>query len=354
MTTNTMTTSTLPATSFTLPPGHEATEPPERRGVTRDGVRLLVARPGQVEHRHFRDLAEFLEPGDLVVVNTSATLPAAFDAVRATGERVPVHLSTVLDDDTWVVEVRRRDGHGPDDRATRGQLLHLPGGVQLDLIDAYPDASATTSRLWRADVTPPTDAARYLSGHGRPITYDYLRGQYSLADYQTVYATEPGSAEMPSAGRPFTETLLVRLMARGVTVAPIILHAGVSSPEAHEPPLPERFHVPEVTARLVNSAHAAGKRVIAVGTTVVRALESAATADGDAQPSRGWTSLVLGPDRAARIVGGLVTGLHDPAASHLLLLEAIAGPDLIQAAYEAAVDRGYLWHEFGDSTLLLP
>jgi S-adenosylmethionine:tRNA ribosyltransferase-isomerase len=348
-----MTTMTLPATTFTMPPGHEATEPPERRGLTRDGIRLLVARPGHVEHRHFHDLAELLEPGDLLVVNTSATLPAAVEGYRA-GEQLPVHVSTTLDDGAWVVEVRRRDGHGPDDRAARGQRLDLPGGVRLRLVEPYPDAGAATSRLWRADVTPVTNPVPYLAGHGRPITYDYLRGHYPLADYQTVYATEAGSAEMPSAGRPFTESLLIRLMARGVTVAPIVLHAGVSSQEPHEPPMPERFAVPAVTARLAESTRAAGRRVIAVGTTVVRALESATTPAGHVRPESGWTSLVLGPDRPARVVDGLITGLHAPDASHLLVLEAIAGPELVRAIYDAAVDGSYLWHEFGDSTLLLP
>lgn len=169
-----------------------------------------------------------------------------------------------------------------------------------------------------------------------------------------MYATVPGSAEMASAGRPFTAPLLVRLMARGITAAPIVLHAGVSSPEAHEPPGAERFSVPEATARLVNTVRAAGARVVAVGTTVVRALESAATEEGFATASSGWTDLVLGPGRPARVVTGLVTGLHAPEASHLLLLEAVTGAGLVASAYEAAVERRYLWHEFGDSTLFLP
>jgi S-adenosylmethionine:tRNA ribosyltransferase-isomerase len=169
-----------------------------------------------------------------------------------------------------------------------------------------------------------------------------------------VYATEPGSAEMASAGRPFSAAVLVRLMARGIPVVPIVLHAGLSSPELHEPPTPERFAVPEVTARLVTSTRAAGGRVIAVGTTVVRALESATGADGVTHPARGWTDLVLGPDRPVRAVTGVVSGLHAPEASHLLLLDAVAGPALVDAAYREAVAERYLWHEFGDSTLLLP
>jgi S-adenosylmethionine:tRNA ribosyltransferase-isomerase len=194
----------------------------------------------------------------------------------------------------------------------------------------------------------------YLQRHGRPIRYGYLRGEFPLADYQNVYATEPGSAEMASAGRPFTERLLVRLMASGVPVVPLTLHTGVSSPELHEPPYPERFAVPEVTARLVNSTRRAGRRVVAVGTTVSRALEAATDDDGITRAAAGWTDLVLGPDRPARAVTGLITGLHEPGASHLRLLESVAGPDLVAAAYDRAVAEHYLWHEFGDSMLFLP
>ena len=335
-------------TQFVLPPDSEATSPPERRGLSRDGVRLLVARPGRIEHRHFHDLPEQLEPGDLVVVNTSATLPGAVDAHRTDGRPTPVHVSTPLDNGDWLVEIRLADASGPDLSGTVGEELVLPGDVRLRLAEQY------SKRLWRATPTPRVRAESYLPPHGRPIGYGYLSGRFPLGDYQTVYATEPGSAEMASAGRPFTARLLVRLMALGVTVAPIVLHAGVSSPELHEPPMAERFTVPDATARLVNTVRAGGGRVVAVGTTVVRALESCAGPDGTVTPASGWTNLVLGPDRPARTVTGLVTGLHAPEASHLLLLTAVAGPGLVSAAYDAAVEHRYLWHEFGDSTLFLP
>lgn len=358
--------------TFTLPPGREATAPPEYRGVPRDGVRLLVARPGAVTHRQFHDLPELLEPGDLLVVNTSATRPAALDAVRADGRTVPVHVSTVIDDGHWVVEVRRGDGCGPDQTVTAGEPLILPGDRRLELIEPYrvtsqppPPASraepvggaeslARLRRLWRASVEPAVDADHYLTEHGRPISYRYLNGRFPLRDYQTVYATTTGSAEMPSAGRPFTDRLLVRLMAGGVTIAPVVLHTGVSSPEVSEPPLPEWFEVPAATARLVASTRAAGRRVIAVGTTVVRAVETVSASDGSIRTGQGWTNLVLGPHRPARVVNGLISGLHDPGASHLLLLTAVAGQALLSSAYAAAIEHEYYWHEFGESTLLLP
>ncbi|MDQ4085185.1 MAG: S-adenosylmethionine:tRNA ribosyltransferase-isomerase, partial [Actinomycetota bacterium] len=218
---------------------------------------------------------------------------------------------------------------------------------------AHPDPAAASSRLWRAAPTPPHRPTAYLPRHGHPIRYGYVRGRWPLSALQNVYADTPGSAEMPSAGRPFTHELLSRLMSRGVTFAPLVLHTGVSSPEAHEPPLPEWFSVPPGTAALVGCAKAAGHRVIAVGTTVVRALETVTDAAGRVHPGEGWTELVLGPGRPARTVDGLVTGLHAPEASHLLLLEAVVGADLVTAAYRAAVEAGYLWHEFGDSMLLV-
>jgi S-adenosylmethionine:tRNA ribosyltransferase-isomerase len=340
-------------TSFTLPPGAEATAPPERRGLARDEVTLLAVRPGAVTGHRFRDLPDLLTPGDLVVVNTSGTLPARLEAIRADGVATPVHVSAALDDGSWVVEVRRPDNSGPDPGVEPGSELQLPGGVTLHLLAGFPEPTRT-SRLWRARTDPATTAVEYLTRHGRPIRYGYLAAPVPLSDLQTVYATAPGSAEMASAGRPFTESLLVRLLAHGIAVVPLVLHAGVSSPELHEPPAPERFAVPEATARFVTSTRAAGRRVVAVGTTVTRALETATGEDGVTRAASGWTDLVLGPEQPARAVTGLVTGLHAPEASHLQLLEAVAGPDLVDAAYERAVADGCRWHEFGDSMLFLP
>jgi S-adenosylmethionine:tRNA ribosyltransferase-isomerase len=345
---------------FLLPPGSDATEPPEQRGTGRDDVRLLVAGTDLasgapvVRHAEFRELPEHLLPGDLLVVNTSGTLPAALDARLANGAPVVVHVSTDLDDGDWTVEIRRLDGLGPRTDLVPGTTVRLSGGVRLTLRSGYPDPHATHPRLWRASASPAVASRSYLPRHGRPIRYGYLSRPQPLAAYQTVYAAAPGSAEMASAGRPFTDRLLVRLLSRGVTVAPLTLHAGVSSLEVGEAPLAERYDVPVDTARLVNSAAAAHRRVVAVGTTVVRALETVAAPDGTVTAGAGWTDLVLGPQRPARAVTGLISGLHAPGASHLRLLQAVAGTDLVTAAYEAAVGERYRWHEFGDSTLFLP
>ncbi|MFZ5851645.1 MAG: S-adenosylmethionine:tRNA ribosyltransferase-isomerase [Actinomycetota bacterium] len=339
---------------FPLPPGRAADAPPERRGTPRDGVRLLRAAPGRLTHHRFRDLPDLLDPGDLLVVNTSGTLPAALPGRRTGGDPLPVHVAGALEDGAWVVEPRRPDGSGPAGDVAAGDRLTLPGPVHLDLVAPYPAPTGSgVPRLWRAIPHPVVDLVGYLRRHGRPIRYGYLSGDFPLSDYQTIFARQPGSAEMPSAGRPFTPEVLVRCAVRGVVVAPVLLHTGVSSPEWAEPPAPERFAVPPATARLVTATRAAGARVVAVGTTVVRALESAVV-DGAVRPRAGWTELVLGPERPAHVVSGLVTGLHTPEASHLRLLDAVAGPALVDAAYAAALAGDYRWHEFGDAMLFLP
>ena len=346
-----------PHTRFHRPPDSDATEPPEARGVARDAVKLLVARSGGVSHARFADLGDYLRPGDLVVVNTSATLPAAVDGRRG-GRAIAVHFSTARAEKLWVVELRPAGdmtGHLPDIRP--GERIAMPGGAALVVGSSYPEPGVEGARLWMARVViegPEGSVGEYLARHGRPIRYSYVPRQWPLRYYQTVFARQAGSAEMPSAARPFSTELVTAMVAAGIAIAPITLHTGVSSAEAGEPPTPEPFEVPAATARMVNSAHAAGSKVIAVGTTVTRALESAANADGAVRQAAGWTDLVLGPGRPARVVDGLVTGWHDASASHLLLLEAVAGPDLVAMAYREAVERGYLWHEFGDSALLLP
>lgn len=341
-------------THFELPDSLSAVAPPEARGIRRDQVRLLVADGHEIRHRRFADLPDQLTAGDLVVVNTSATLPAAMDGALKDGQQVLVHFATPLDDGCWVVEVRPAvNAHGPLTCLVGGEEIGLTGDATATLVEAYPDASEPATRLWRAAVSV-TDVLSLLDRRGRAITYGYLPGRWPMESYQTVFATHPGSAEMPSAGRPFTATLVASLVSRGIGIAPLTLHTGLSSPEAGEPPAPERYQVPEATAELVNLTRRAGGRVIAAGTTVTRALETVADADGWLTPGQGWTHLVLGPDRPSRVVDGLITGWHAPGASHLLLLEAVAGPGLVGAAYQEAVRRRYLWHEFGDSALLLP
>jgi len=349
----------LPLTRFASPGDTTAPQPPEERGLPRDGVRLLVARDSGLAHAHFRDLPAYLSPGDLVVVNSSATLAAEFDAVTSLHGAVVVHAATRLDDGTWVVELRTApDAARPVLDAAPGEVVELRRSGRLELIEPYPRSGSSPTgrgnRLWRAAATGHLCLSQHLLRHGRPIAYGYLERRYPLSAYQTVFASRPGSAEMPSAGRPFTAELITTLIASGVGVTAVTLHTGVSSQDAGEAPQPERFEVPAVAARLVNATRAAGGRVVAVGTTVTRALESAVAADGLVHARAGWTDRVVSPQDPARVVDGLITGWHNPEASHLLLVESVAGPGLTQQAYDAAVERGYLWHEFGDSALLLP
>jgi S-adenosylmethionine:tRNA ribosyltransferase-isomerase len=326
----------------------EASTPPRRR----DDVRLLVARPETIEHAAFRDIGSHLGRGDLLVVNTSGTLSAAVDGTRSGGRAVTVHFAAALDDGDWVVEVRpRRRAAGPVPDLRADEHIELPDGIELVVGAPQP---AGQHRLWRASVPIDGGVPAYLDRFGRPIRYAYVRGRHPAAAYQTVFAREPGSAEMPSAGRPFTPEIVTDLVTRGITVAPVLLHTGVSSQDVGEPPQPEPYRISEHTAWLVNMTRAWGGRVIAVGTTVTRALESAADERGVVRAASGWTDLVLGADRPARVVGGLVTGWHAPGASHLHLLEAVAGADLVTRAYAEAERADYLWHEFGDSCLLLP
>lgn len=341
--------------SFALPSDREATAPPEARGLPRDAVRLLVATPRRLEHRRFHELPRLLEAGDLVVVNTSALVPSALDARRGDGRPAVVHVARSLDDGAWVVELREPDGHGPQLDGRPGERVSVTGDVRLELRQPYVGGSGPGRvRLWRVEPDPQVALEGHLRRHGRPITYGYLRGDVDAAAFRTIFERAPGSAEMASAGRPFSDAMVTDLVTRGIAVAPVVLHTGVSSPEADEPPAPERFEVPAATAALVEHTRRHGGRVVAVGTTVTRALESAVGPDGRVTAARGETSLVLGPERPARIVDGLVTGWHAPGASHLLLLEAVAGAALVRRAYDAALAGGYLWHEFGDACLLLP
>ena len=330
------------APGFALPPALSAHEPPEARGLARDSVRLLVS-DGDREpaHHRFSDLPRLLSPGDLIVVNNSATLPAAVPL-----DRLAVHFSTAREDGTWLVELRRRTpaASEPYGGGTPGEWLPMPGGATLRLLDRE------TPRLWRARLD--RDVEPYLREHGTPIRYSYVDRDWPIDTYQTVFATVPGSAEMPSAGRPFSADLVTALVAGGVGVAPITLHTGVASPERDEPPYAERYEVPAHTARLVNLTRRSGARVVAAGTTVVRALETAVTADGAVAASAGWTTLIVTPEAGVRAVDGLITGLHEPRSSHLLMLTAIAGGEPLRRAYEVALEEGYLWHEFGDVHLI--
>ncbi|MFD7392474.1 S-adenosylmethionine:tRNA ribosyltransferase-isomerase [Streptomyces sp. NPDC059852] len=349
-----------------VPPELSARVPAEQRGpgLDRDAVRLLVSRGTEVSHHVFRELPGLLRAGDVLVVNTSETLPAAVDGLIGR-TRVVVHFSTRGDDGRWAVELRDPDGRGTTRARTGGPAgteVCLPGGLRLLLEEPLDRAGG---RLWWA--RPVTDEGGsagpgrvlgVMRAHGWPIRYAYTERDQPLSVYRTVFALPSadgaGSAEMPSAARPFTAGLVAELVSRGVQFAPVALHTGVASAEAHEPPYPERFRVPDASARLIRAARAGSGRVVAVGTTAVRAVESAVDADGAVRAREGWTDLVVTPERGVRVVDGLLTGLHEPEASHLLMLEAVAGRAAVESGYAQALHGRYLWHEFGDVHLVLP
>jgi S-adenosylmethionine:tRNA ribosyltransferase-isomerase len=331
-------------------PLREAHEPPEARGEDRDDVGLLVTSRSEPElvQARFRELPRFLSPGDLLVVNVSATLAASL-AADLDGEPLLLWLSTPNPDGTWLVELRTRDRR-PYPCPPVGARLVLPGDARVELLARFRDSDRLA--VARFELDEPVEA--YLARHGEPIRYGYVPAPWPLAAYQTVFALEPGSAEMPSAGRPFTAELVTELVARGVLVTPIVLHPGLSSPERGEPTHAERFRVPVASARLVNAVRGWNGRVVAVGTTVVRALESVAAADGTVRPGSGSTSLLVTPERGVFAIDGLLTGMHEIGSSHLQLLEAVAGAELLERSYRVALEQGWLWHEFGDLHLILP
>jgi S-adenosylmethionine:tRNA ribosyltransferase-isomerase len=347
--------STVVEPAFELPDDLIAESPAEARGLARDEVRMLVASQstGELADTTFRTLPDHLHAGDLLVVNTSATVPAAV----GTADGRVVHFSTELPDgdgSLWVVEVRQPCGAGslPDDTAGPGDRLRLDGGGALDLVSRFPEDGPPRLRV--AVPHLPSPVLEYLARHGHPIRYGCTELLWPIDAYQTAFGVEPGSAEMPSASRGFTPDLVTRLVTSGVGITPITLHTGVSSQEAHEPPYAEWYRVPAATAERVNAAHDAGHAVIAVGTTATRALETVATDDGRARAGEGWTDVVVTPARGVRLVDGLLTGWHEPEASHLQLLEAVAGRALLDRSYDAALELGYRWHEFGDLHLITP
>jgi S-adenosylmethionine:tRNA ribosyltransferase-isomerase len=367
----------LSSLDFNLPPELEASAPPEARGFERDEVRLLVSYrgDGRVVHSRFRDLSGFLEAGDVLVINTSGTMNAAIKAERELdGTALELHLSTRLPANLWNVELRRPTATATEPflNATVGETLRLAGGATAMLHAPYLFESTRSrgTRLWISSLELPGPIDEYLELHGSPIRYRYVRENWPASYYQTVYATEKGSAEMPSAGRAFTPESITRLVARGIQVVPLILHTGVASLEEDEPPYEEFYRVPPETARLVNTAHAAGRRVVAVGTTVVRALETVTDQQGITHPGEGWTGLFVTPERGIRAVDAILTGLHEPRSTHLAMLQALAEREPaapasnrpptfarrehLEVAYAEALREGYLWHEFGDLHLILP
>lgn len=341
---------------FELPESLACPQPTELRKLPRDGVRLLVTtESGEMEHTLFSALDAYLERGDVLVVNTSATRAAAFPVGLPGNRRGMAHFSTRINTHEWLVEVRevRGDKTIRWREGTEGMTFALPGGGQLTLKDRFYQ-NRELLHLWVADLGVNEDPVEYMATHALPIQYEKLSNRHPLEFFQTLFSMVPGSSEMPSAGRGFTPELVDRLVKKGVVLAPVLLHTGVSSLEEDEKPYPEYMEVSPQTADAINQARRKGGRIIAVGTTSVRAIESTVNAAGEVVPFKGLTELYIDNGFEMQVIEGLLTGFHEPRASHLKMLQALAGFDHIERAYRAALAEEYYWHQFGDLHLILP
>jgi S-adenosylmethionine:tRNA ribosyltransferase-isomerase len=343
-----------------------ALQPARHAPDRRDDVRLMVVDDASstLADHEFAALPRLLDPGDVLVVNDAATLPASLQGRLddASGEAIELRLLAPLDEPRashWR-GVLFGAGDWRTDTDLRPPPPTLAPGTRLRFGSLYAELLA------RSPISPRLVELRFdregadlwdaLYREGRPIQYSHLDAPLAPWSAQTLFAGRPWAIEMPSAGRPLTASSLAGLRSRGVVLARLTHAAGLSA--SGDPaidaalPLPERFEIPTATVDVVGAAHARGRRVIAVGTTVVRALESAALS-GQLRAGRGVAELVLDRGHAMRVVDGLLTGMHAPGESHHRLLRSLVDEPLLAAAWQRAVDHGYRSHEFGDVALLL-
>lgn len=350
-----METLTQKIVQFELPDHLGCPPPTEDRNLRRDDVRLLVTAGSEpTYHDVFSSLDRYLKAGDVLVVNTSATVASAFPVGLPGEKQGTLHLSNKLNDHEWLFEIREIRGTKNErwKQGEEGMELRLPGGAKLSLKRRYFKETQMLD-LWIGELWTDQNETTWMQEHGHPIKYTQLDQSFPLSYYQTLFSFHPGSAEMPSAGRGFTDSLMRKLIKRGVVFAPILLHTGVSSLEEHEKPYPEYMEIDPVSALLINQAKASGRRVIAVGTTAIRAIESAVNESGEVEAFRGNTELFIDADYKMKVADGLLTGFHEPRASHLNMLQSIAGFDHIERAYQEAIEAKYFWHQFGDLHLIL-
>ena len=337
-----------------------AKEPSTRR----DAARMLVldARARNFKDFTVSDLPDLLCPGDLLVVNDAATLPASLTSRTSSGASVEIRLVRYLGGSDWRAVLM-----GAGDWRTPTELRDPPENVAVGTVLAIGDAfsaeiisvSAESERLVNLSFSR-TGAEMWngIYAYGKPIQYSYLKHDLAAWSVQTAYASRPWAVEMPSAGRPLSWQILLELKRRGVRIARLTHAAGISATGDEDLdaalPFAERFEIPEETVKAIEATHARGGRVIAVGTTVVRAIEGAAREhNAHVTAGAGETDLVIDRKFGLRIVDGILTGVHDPAQSHFRLLRAFADETTLRRAWRHATDEGYLCHEFGDLCLIL-
>ncbi|MDQ0415537.1 S-adenosylmethionine:tRNA ribosyltransferase-isomerase [Mesobacillus stamsii] len=333
---------------FYLPENLNANLPPEKRGLKRDQVRLMTLsrKTGEIQHDRFDHLPYFLQPGDLIILNNSRTIPASLqgDCIREGVQilpRVEIRLARRIFDDTWDALIIANS-------VRMGDVLHFSEKLTATVIAEIDTSPLKTIKFNKGG----SELLNLIYILGAPIRYEYIEQPWDLNYYQNVFATHPGSVEMPSAGRAFSWELLFDLKKKGIQVDFIQLHTGLSYLlEDHVDPKenPEEYHIRQHTMEQILKAHSSGKKVIAVGTTVVRALESAARNE----ELSGATNLYIDQDSSLKIVDGIITGFHEPRASHLDMLTAFLPKHHLFHAYQQAIHEGYLWHEFGDMNLII-
>lgn len=341
---------------FDLPQHLACPKPTEDRNMRRDEVRLLVTtNSGNIEHTTFNHLTTFLQKGDVLVVNTSATIPSALHVLLPGNKKGKLHISTKINGKKWLVEIREITGNKTMrwKEGKEGMIFKLPSGSWIKLKKKFYKNDQWLD-LWIVDFNSNQLVEDYLAANASPIQYEKLDREYPLSYYQTFFSFHPGSSEMPSAGRGFTSELIAALLRKGITLAPILLHTGVSSLEESETPYPEFMEIDPVSASIINTAKSERRRIIAVGTTAIRAIETAVSDDGVLMPYRGNTSLFIDESYSMKITDGLLTGFHEPRASHLNMLQSISNYEHIYKAYQEATNTGYFWHQFGDLHLILP
>lgn len=343
--------------SFNLPDALSATKPPELRGVNRDRVKLLVINRGNGStfNSTFNHLSDFLKKGDLLIFNSSRTLPASLKTIRSK-KNLPseIRLAEHLPDDSWLVLILFEGEKKNDSALKAGQRIEFDAGLTA----VIEDRDSRNPRLWKVRFSEKgAELINIFYKIGKPIRYGYISAPLPLEYYLTVFAVDPGSSEMPSAGRAFTWKMLFDLKNNNIATSFVTLHTGLSSYMddnlTSHPISEEEYFVPHGAAAKIRETKAAGGRIIAVGTTVVRALESAAANTGKVIPGHCYTNLKITPEYKLKVADGLITGFHEPEASHLNLISAFLNPAQIKKAYEEAIEKKYLWHEFGDLCLIL-
>jgi len=322
--------------------------------TARDASRLMVLtrRERRVEHRHFRDLPEYLRPGDVLVLNDTRVIPARLAATRPTGGKVEILLLTPRGGDVWECLAR------PGRRAQIGQTLTFAGGRMTGLVLSKTEYGG---RVLQLSATEGLDVDSLVDAVGEMPVPHYIKSRLDRPErYQTVYARERGSAAAPTAGLHFTPELLGQIEQAGVAIARVTLHVGlgtfrpVKTEQVEEHVMhSEHYEVPAQAADAINSARAAGGRVVAVGTTTVRTLESSAGPDGRVMPGTGWTGIFIYPGYVFRAVDAVVTNFHLPKSTLIMMVSAFAGREFVLDAYRRAVAEKYRFFSFGDAMLIL-